>query len=399
MTAPSAAIRPRLLDTDAAVEEFFLGKPPGLFCGLDTEADSLYSYREKLCLIQVWVEGSCVLVDPLSVRDLAPLHRFLRESELWLHGADYDMTLWWRTYGYLPERIWDTQAAARLLGYGQLGLAAIVREVFGVELSKTSQKANWGQRPLPEDMREYAATDVLYLAPLAAALGERLRQHGRWDWFVQNCESARRDVMVRPGKSDDDVWRIPGWGRLSPRGLAFLRALWHWRDGIAEKWDRPPFKVLGNDKLLEFSERLAEGQPIEPSERFPEHLRRRFRESVLEAAAIAGEDLPRKRRGLRLEKAEDWESVFESLRTRRDQIAEKSGLDPAILASRAALERYACSHERDEALQRELFLPWQRGLLFGVEGDRYAGPGTVSSFSTGEAASGSAGNLPRAAGA
>jgi ribonuclease D len=171
-------------------------------------------------------------------------------------------------------------------------------------------------------------------------------------------------VIARPGKSEDEVWRVPGWGRLSPRGLAYLRALWYWRDGIAEKWDRPPFKVLGNDKLLEFSERLAEGQRIELSERFPDHLRRKFREAVAEAAAMPDHELPRKPRARRIAKAEDWEPVFETLKARRDAVAAETGLDPSTIASRGALERYACSTDRSHALRSELFLPWQEQILF-----------------------------------
>ena len=121
-------------------------------CAIDTEADSLHSYREKLCLIQFNCGGRNALIDPLAIDDLEPLAVFLDGAEVWMHGADFDMTMLKRRFDRVPERVLDTQIAVRLLGYQKFGLAAIIEENFGLTLSKASQKADWGMRPLTSKM-------------------------------------------------------------------------------------------------------------------------------------------------------------------------------------------------------------------------------------------------------
>ncbi|RYD64907.1 MAG: ribonuclease D, partial [Verrucomicrobiaceae bacterium] len=132
-------------------------------CAIDTEADSLHRYRESLCLIQFADRDGCVLIDPLAIADLSSLGSYLSDATVWMHGADYDMTMFKRQFGELPAVVYDTQIGARLLGVRRFGLGDLVSQYFGVELSKSSQKADWGKRPLSPKMVEYALNDVHYL--------------------------------------------------------------------------------------------------------------------------------------------------------------------------------------------------------------------------------------------
>ncbi|PYJ76645.1 MAG: hypothetical protein DME77_05220, partial [Verrucomicrobia bacterium] len=115
---------------------------------VDTEADSLHCYREKLCLLQISLPGRDSIVDPLADVDLAPLRATLERKEIVLHGADYDLRMLRRGFNFVARRIFDTLIASRLLGVREFSLAALVKRYFGVELPKGSQKANWAQRPL-----------------------------------------------------------------------------------------------------------------------------------------------------------------------------------------------------------------------------------------------------------
>src|SRR6266436_639739 len=119
---------------------------------IDTEADSLHCYKEKLCLLQISVPTRDAIVDPLADVDLGPLRAALAEKEIVLHGADYDLRLLRRNLSFVPKRIFDTVIAARLIGIPEFSLAALVQRYFGIELAKGSQKANWAQRPLPKRM-------------------------------------------------------------------------------------------------------------------------------------------------------------------------------------------------------------------------------------------------------
>src|SRR5437773_12470473 len=82
---------------------------------VDTEADSLHCYREKLCLLQISLPEGDFLVDPLVENNLASLADTLARKEIVLHGADYDLRLLRRALNFQPVRLFDTVIAARLL--------------------------------------------------------------------------------------------------------------------------------------------------------------------------------------------------------------------------------------------------------------------------------------------
>src|SRR6266700_4877856 len=217
---------------------------------VDTEADSLHCYREKLCLLQVSLPGCDYIVDPLADVDLTPLGTALEQKEIVLHGADFDLRLLRRGLNFVAQRIFDTVIGARLLGIREFSLAALVKRYFDVELGKGSQKANWARRPLSARMAEYAINDVHYLVSLAEKLEAELDRLQRRDWLRQSCQRAIEQATVARVRQRDEPWRIPGSGTLQGRAAAVLRALWQWREREAEMADRPPFHILQNEKLL-----------------------------------------------------------------------------------------------------------------------------------------------------
>ena len=181
---------------------------------IDTEADSLHSYREKLCLIQISVPSAVIqsvcdfIVDPLSNLDLEPLRHAFESREIILHAADYDLRMLRRGLNFTASKIFDTVVAARLLGIREFSLGALVKRFFDVELHKHSQKANWALRPLPARMLQYAVDDVHYLLPLAAKLEEELERVHRRDWFRQSCERAIELAAAERERVQDELWRI-----------------------------------------------------------------------------------------------------------------------------------------------------------------------------------------------
>ncbi len=351
------------IDTPEALTRFLDSIPPEgrLRCAVDTEADSLHSYKEKLCLVQFSAGEFHAIIDPLLIRGpaLEPLNEFMAHTEVWMHGADFDMTMLKRTFDCIPQRIFDTQTAARLSGTKQFGLANLVEEVFGVVLSKSSQRANWGRRPLLDKMIEYALNDVRYILPLADHYTAKLRTLGRYEWFLESCADARKTVSDRPAPDADNAWRINGSGTLKPQGMSFLRALWQWRDKEAERLDRPSFKVIGNVEIIQFSEALQAGNEAQLPQRFPMSAARRFHNTVREAKLLTPEQWPKRKFGKRLERSNDAEKRFEELKMKRDRIASELDLDPALIASRSAMDFISI----DSATAGEHLLTWQCGLL------------------------------------
>ncbi len=329
--------------------------PTAPVCAIDTEADSLHRYKESLCLIQLSAGGENVLIDPLAIGDMNPLAEYLCSCEVWMHGADYDMTMIRREYGKLPPVVWDTQIGARLLGLRKFGLSDLVEHWFGVTLLKTSQKADWGKRPMTPTMLDYAINDVVYLLPMGECIVEELIDKGRYEWFVQSCEAARKKILERD-ENREELWRINGSGRLSPRGLAYLRALWQWRDAEAASWDKPSFMVVNNKQMIEWSDQLSQDQPIA----LPRHLQRperlrRYDKAVASAAALAEEELPEKIRAPRRKKDSAFERAVEAIIQKRDAAASSLDIDPSLLIARSVAESIAAG----EVEVPDCLLPWQ----------------------------------------
>jgi ribonuclease D len=361
---------------------------------LDTEADSLHSYREKLCLLQISapsrvilsnVEGSrgtgslltlrdsstslgmtvqsvCdFVVDPLSTLDLEPLRRALESREIVLHAADYDLRMLRRGLNLTVSKIFDTVIAARMLGIREFSLGALVKRFFGVELHKHSQKANWALRPLPPRMLKYAVDDVHYLLPLAAKLEQELERVRRLDWFRQSCGRAIEVAAAERERIQDELWRIGGAGALDPQTGAVLRALWQWRDAEAEMADRPPFHILQNRELLKAAESFVSGQ-VPDYRHFSARRRQTFREAAKTALQSPQSEWPVMRRRSGSRPTAEMRRGADQLRERRDKAAEQFGLERSFIASRGALEAIAA----DPSRKTVLLVPWQRELI-GIE--------------------------------
>jgi ribonuclease D len=349
---------------------------------VDTEADSLHSYREKLCLLQISVPATGAvggvtdaeprvspgheaaravcdyIVDPLANIDLEPFRRALEAREIVLHGADYDLRMLRRGLNLAASKIFDTMIAARLLGIREFSLAALVKRYFGLTLLKGSQKANWAQRPLPARMAEYAINDVHYLLPLAEKLEAELDRSERRDWLRQSCQRAVEQAAVARARDQDELWRIRGSGLLRGRSAAVLRALWQWREKEAEKADRPPFHVLRNEELLKAAVKFASGS-VPDYRHFSVRRREAFREAAQAALRAPESAWPVSRRRFGTRPSNETVQRAEELGRRRNRSAEELGLEPSFIAPRSTLEGIAADGTRAAAL----LVPWQRELL------------------------------------
>lgn len=354
-----------LIDTPQELADFLPRLALHSRVALDTEADSLHAYREKLCLIQVGLpDDSQELLDPLAGNgdgfSLAPFYEALRGKLIVLHGADYDLRLLRRAGGFTADAVFDTMLAARLCGRREFSYAALVKAEFGVELVKGSQKANWAKRPLTETMASYARNDTRYLLGIADRLEARLRELVRWDWFQQSCARAREIAATDRERDTEDAWRIQGSGVFRGRTAAILRELWRWRDEEARAADRPSFHILRNEELLSATRRIDEaGDP--PVYRHLNGPRlRRFHEAVARALELPQSEWPvfQRPRG-RGRAPADTDKKLEALRTARDRSAAELDLEPSFIASRTALETVAANPDA----AAEWLLPWQRELI------------------------------------
>lgn len=218
---------------------------------VDTESNSLHAYREQVCLIQFSTPETDYLLDPFALPDLeslAPIFANPRIEKIF-HAAEYDLICMRRDFGFIFANIFDTMQAERILGYDKVGLDSALEKYFGVTVNKRFQKADWGERPLARDLLEYARFDTRYLIPLRDLLKAELEAKGRWALAAEDFHRACR-VNGETLEPVEPWERFAGRRDLNLRGLTILRELIELRDMIAARLDRPPFKVMSDEKLV-----------------------------------------------------------------------------------------------------------------------------------------------------
>lgn len=245
---------PGYINSESGLNDMIAKIDKESFLAFDLEADSMYHFAEKVCLIQVGTPKATYIIDPLSIPDLSPLSKVLSDPDIVkiFHGADYDIRSLYRDFQITIYNLFDTELASRFLGNAETGLNAVLQNRFGITLEKKYQKKDWSQRPLPEPMIAYAAGDVQYLILLYQIQKKELAKKGRLGWVEEECRDL---TLVRSGVLNKRplFTRIKGAGRLDRRSLAALEALLEFRLQIAEQKDRPLFKVIGNGSLAKLA--------------------------------------------------------------------------------------------------------------------------------------------------
>ena len=331
---------------------------------LDSEADNLHHYETKLCLLQMRFEDRTYLLDMLVDVDYSRFWETLKRLHLIMHGSDFDLRLFREFSDFRATSIFDSMLASQLLGINRFGLAALLEEHFNVKLPKDSQKSDWSQRPLTDKMLRYAANDVRYLHQLRDLLMEQIRELGRELWLHQRCEYQIETALSGFPDVDEHSWRIARSDKLDPRGKVALFELWHWREELAERLDRPPFKVLGNDYMIKLAESVSEGNWQFVFESLPMGIQRRKRQGLVDALKRGMsrdvDSLPA--RPARSDSRKPLKQVEldrqEKIKKHRDVIAEELGIDPTLIATRSHVASLARDSEAKDGL-----LGWQKELL------------------------------------
>ena len=358
----------QFIDSDAGLRPLLDALKRVKEVAIDTEADNLFRYSTRVCLLQAFVGGDTYLVDLLAPLDFDPLFERLARLHLIMHGSDYDLRLLHDEYGFVASSMFDTMLAAQLLNRHRIGLASLLHEHFGVAISKEGQKANWSRRPIAPKLLDYAARDVLYLPRLRDQLTAELEERGRLGWLKEKCDWQIQAALSGFPVADENAWRIGRSEHLSRRSQAVLFDIWHWREKQAERLDVPPFKVVGNELLLTLAKAAERSNPWSVFDEI--RLGKRIRLlSSLQAAFRSGLDrdpasLPRRQRRFpdRGPLSTDELDRQDRIKKHRDRVASELDLDPTLIASRAQLAQLA----RDPAKVGELLLPFQANLLNGI---------------------------------
>ncbi|MEM1452069.1 MAG: HRDC domain-containing protein [Planctomycetota bacterium] len=365
---------PVLVESDRSFEELLdvVSKEPEI--AVDTEADSFYSYRDKVCLFQVTAGDKDWLIDPLVGLDLEKLGNVLADEDTTkvFHDAEYDVLILRREFGFAFRSLFDTRVAAAVLGSSSPGLASVLDAHFGVRLDKSQQRSNWAQRPLSDKQIAYARLDTRFLLPLMRRQRTELEDRGRAMIVESECRRLERLEPPSVEFQADDFVRIKGARTLDPKGAAALRELYAMREKLAERLDLPPFRILGNKTMLQIAQRRprSETELLRIEGVTPKVLARigdRIRRS-LERAARKGPlerfPSPPKRDGTS-DLDEIGQELYERLKRLRKDAADDQGIESSYLLNRHVMLRIALDRPRDPGGLDDIegLEPWQRDLF------------------------------------
>jgi len=396
MTSP--AVPPfRLIQTLPDLQRLCRELSGQMVVGVDTEADSLYHYFPKVCLIQMSTAQNTFVIDPLSIQTMDPLHAIFanRSIKKVFHGADYDVRSLFRCFRIEVNNLFDTMVASQFLGEKETALAAVVQKRFGIALDKKYQRANWSKRPLNHDMLLYAAHDSVYLIKLYGELEKALRSKGRLRWVEEECEILSRDSAVDGNPAHRDAnranslkghmpegtntaapplfRRFKGAGRLAPRDLAVLEEILQFRERIAMEKDKPPFRIFPNSVI----QKLVKAKPdhraaLKKMRDLPRDFMKRYADGVLDAIqralSLPGSSLPSFPKPPRPPRDRKKEARLRLLKTWRGLKAKDLELEPGLMCNNQLLQAFAEQDPRhvDDLKAIEKMRVWQR-KAFGRE--------------------------------
>jgi ribonuclease D len=325
--------------------------------GLDTEFMREKTFFAELCLVQLSLGDRIYCADPVGVADLSGFWTALTRCEWVLHAGRQDMEVIYQVAGQMPERLFDTQIAAALLGYApQLGYAGLVSELFNVELDKSHTRADWSRRPLPAEVMRYAAEDVEYLLPAFEILNERLERLGRQSWAVQDS----LDLLDRTLYETDvtlAIERVKGARNMQGTARSVARALAEWRETEALRRNRPRQWILRDAVLLELSQtrptsthalRAIAGLPAQTVARAGDELLRVIAAGMAETSDYLPPLRPNERQKAILKTMQKTvASCAAGLGISAEIVAPKKELSAALLGKR----------------ESRVFRGWRRGLV------------------------------------
>ena len=376
MTANRSS-NPNLIYTQAAFAEMMEQLWTRKFVALDTESDSLFSYYPKVCLIQIstYADGDHnpdavvdFLIDPLRFTAMQPLGQLMADPSctVIMHAAENDIYQLQREFDFTFATLFDTQLAARILGWPRAGLAAILEEQFGVVSNKRMQRTNWGKRPLTPEQIAYAQMDTHYLLSLRARQIQELYDRDRWEEAQEAFAQLTATDFRERVSTERSVWQMKEARNVPYAQTGMLESLWLWREQEAQQQDRPPFKVVNNQTLIE----LAQTQPISNKEL--QEVRslsaseiHRYGGAILQAVR-AGKTRPLPALPESTPRLEQWLDKdvldrYDTLRNWRSKTAAARGVAPEIVFTNDILLEVAKRRPRtlDELREIDAIGPWK----------------------------------------
>jgi ribonuclease D len=237
------------VDSETSLSELVAALDGVQQVAIDAERASGFRYSQRAYLIQIAVRDLGIwLVDPVADLDLTDLIAPLNSKTWLLHAATQDLPCL-AELGFKPAGLIDTELTARIVGLERVGLGSVCESLLEIELAKEHSAADWSQRPLTQEMLDYAALDVDVMFELWEKLSELARETEKEAWLAEEFEHL---LDFKPKPALEEPWRgLPGISRIKDLAKLKIAASLHaTRDAIAIEKDIAPGRLIPDRSIM-----------------------------------------------------------------------------------------------------------------------------------------------------
>jgi ribonuclease D len=362
---------PVLITTTEALAELCARLAAEPYVTVDTEFMREKTYFPELCVVQLAGSHDVAVVDAQAQGiDLAPLGALLANPDVVkvFHACRQDIEIFLLRYGAVPERIFDTQIAAMVAGFGdQVGYGELVANLAGFHIDKAHRFSDWLARPLTPAQITYAAADVTHLRIVYERLTSRLAADNRLEWVAEDMGALADPATYRV--DPERAWERLKLRTNNRRQLALIQHITAWREREAQRINIPRQRLLKDEQIPEIAalapdtaDALTRARGI--SSGFAAGKSGASLLTAIAAAkAIPEENLPRQERQREQNRASP--ALISLLKVLLNARAEQNNVAPRLIASAEEIEALALENTEDNPA-----LHGWRAEMFGTDAQR-----------------------------
>ena len=317
---------------------------------IDTEFMRERTYFAKLCLVQIATPSSIFCIDTISNDNLKEFWNCISNSSCIFHSARQDLEVIFQNSDLLPNKIFDTQIAAGLVGFEpQISYANLVEKLCGKVLKKSQTRANWEKRPLSKEMISYAREDVEFLLEMHAILLEKLKKLDRISWAEEDSKSLNNCNLYK-FDSNEAINRIKSAKYLSGRTKKAIHLLLKWRENKAIEKNLPRQWIIRDKTLVNIASTSIDlsgdfSNIKDISERF---IKKNGDEviKILEKSRISAEDYPPENK-----MNEKQKKIMAEMQKFIVKISKSLNIAPEIIATKKEIKLYLMEKNKSKLIK------------------------------------------------
>ncbi|MGJ8662891.1 MAG: ribonuclease D [Marinicella sp.] len=306
---------------------------------IDTEFERSRTYYLNPALLQIKCNDQVYLID-IAIPEVAKLV-LTSIKGLVLHSGSEDLELYYQVTGLAPERVYDTQVAAALSGYGlHTSYLNLVQDLMGVELDKGMSRSDWLARPLSAEQIQYAIEDIAYLDEFKAVLTSKFTDKGLDALFAVLMQQMKSQLN-QDGHAEKLFQKMVKSERMNHADAKKLWLILNWRDELAQVRNKPRNWILNPKQISDVVKKVKSHADLFNLGLHPNFVKYNGEKLLKRLYDNGHSDLSSMPVPIKLNSQQG--NHLSEMKQRLKQVAERFDLEPSIIINTQALKKLAAS--------------------------------------------------------